>query len=302
MVKIVTHHDADGVSSAILLLKSLGLKYNEVEIIFPEEFGDVTSNPDFCLDMRPDKGSEHFIGSVIDHHPGHPKEHDYQLYWEDVPTSVVVFNNFNDLIDSKDRWYAAVGAVGDGQPEKIPYQLFQEFPELLDIKRTKVYKGKFTEFTELPLYKSISSPVNALIRIGKPIEALRLLWDCKNPSDILKVKEFEIAKAKMWAEINKVLNTKGISYRIGYYIHVWTIESRYNIGGVIASMDSSDNGVTSIVYNKKTGAGNIRGDLSKLIEMKFLEHGITAGGHYGFAGFKYHGDEEILYKIVREVI
>lgn len=303
-MKIVAHHDADGLSSAILLLKSLNAEPEDVDLSFPDDFGDTSASPDFMVDMRPD--SDEFDGTCIDHHPGHSVDRSYKLIWGEEPASVVCFNNFSSLIPTKDSWYSAVGAMGDGQPEKIPTIAFKLFPELLDFERIRIKQG-FTTFKDVPKYRMISSPVNGLIRLGEPKKALMHLWECESPDDIFKVDEFIEAKNKISSKVNSIINSKdgARSKKISNHFTVWVINTKYNVGGIVASRDSNDNDVTSIVYNKRLGKGNCRGDLSKLVEEKLVENGISCGGHYGFVGFNYKyrpGRVRKLFEIIRDAL
>ena len=90
---IRAHHDADGITSAYFT--SFGVKDSKIEL-WDGEFGDVTGlkKGDWMCDMRPNKDLKGL--TVIDHHLPHMEEHEYELFGEDVPASLIAFNKFKE--------------------------------------------------------------------------------------------------------------------------------------------------------------------------------------------------------------
>ena len=117
-IRVSSHSDADGVYSTSLLATIFPIE----EVVFPDVFGEVLDE-DVVLDQVPIKPE--YSGIVIDHHPQHLERRKYTLVLGDSPTSVVVYDLFKDKIKKEDLWKVIGGAVGDGQGETIPEEIWE---------------------------------------------------------------------------------------------------------------------------------------------------------------------------------
>jgi len=275
-IKIATHHDADGITSAFLFIKTLNEGY---EIMYPDIFGDV-NDVDVVLDMAPINPK--FKGTVYDHHPQHMDNHSYKLIWDAVPTSLIIYRQLKDKIPKEECWKTVVGLVGDAQPELTPPEIWKSCPSLLDMELiTSEYKNQLSTF-QIPKYKLLSSPVNAACRLGFPDIALKSLIKATKPDDILHDETLLSAKAKLKGIMSGVIkNTNPID--LGHIV-LWIYDSSARLSGWLATRIEQSTHKTAVVVNKSTGSMSIRGDLALLVVEKLNKSGIPAGGHPGFSG------------------
>lgn len=297
MAYIVAHGDADGVTSTVLLLKGLNLDINHVSIRFPKNFGEYDEDTDYILDMTPIDNN--YTKTVIDHHPQsraieNPK---FKLIYQSHPTSLIIYNQFSRRLSDKDRWKVVIGCVGDGQEDRIPNDIFYQYPELLIKVRTITKRfGKYDEFS-IYKFKKLSSLINGPCRINNPELALTKLYNATEIDDIITDKELARIRARLDEEIERCMDEK--SENIGNLFNLWHINSDYQIGGMIGIRDYNTTGITTIVFNSKTGKGEIRGVLANLIGDFFNKHNIKAGGHPSFFGFRAEGKS---YKDIKELL
>jgi len=279
-MKIYTHHDADGITAAVLFIHS---KFEDIEDIegvsFPQKFGEVdeVSEDDYIFDMRPQNPD--IKCRVVDHHPDHPRKRKYNLIWANYPTSLIVYEMHQEAL-RKISWKCVVGLAGDGQPELVPSQIWDGWPDLLARKAyARDQFGKLSVST-YPIYMLLSSYINAFARLLRELEGLELLYSAKTPWDIIRSSEAERAKEDIRSETNKALKSASIED----YDNVVLIdyESLYRIGGILATRINEATKKTTIAWNRQTGTGNIRGVLSNFIIKKFK---LEGAGHPGFAGF-----------------
>jgi len=318
-LRICSHHDADGVTAAVLLSKVF---YVDL-VSFPEKFGDYSYvstttekyETDVALDLGPPLDSN-FKGLIIDHHP-QTKEYlesmvrkkkknivDRILY-DEVPTSAIVYRLFEDDIPKEDRWKVACGCVGDGQAEKIPVQIWHEYPELLET-RGNIYQsyGKYKEYP-YPIYKQLSSPINATCRIGDPNTAFEILYRAKTPRDLIHNPAFINDQNLLTEEIKNIFKEGLEEYNIRHYLAVVVINSNKKLASrICSSLNSMNNNKTWIVINKGLGDISIRGDLAAYVGMFLKDEGINCGGHYGYYGGELGEDqtEEDIIRILRRCL
>lgn len=292
---LVYHHDADGVSSVVLWMLAHGLTPDDVEVRAADYFGQVYSDDKICFDMVPE--DPNWEGIVFDHHPQHPPDHKYTLYWDSVPTTLIVYNKFNYEIPDEHKWKVVVGVVGDGQPELIPVEIFDMFPSLLD-EVLYVYSGE-VKFG-LPRYKLLSSGINSLMRLGNHDYALRLLYNAKRPEQLLLDEEANKARDMIRNEYNKVLRNAHFVKLTNCIVYV-EFESSVDITGRLATDYADRLGCTVIAYNIANGKVSIRGDLALWIVKRLNEKGIEAGGHPGFCGANLEPGTNLI-DILREVV
>ena len=283
------HDDADGVYSASLLFYTKGL---EIKKDSEEHFFIVESPPfnEYRTDVAVDLGyplDENYKGIVVDHHPDHPAKRKYKLYWDNVPTGLIIWRELKDYIP-KDQWWRVAGSLtGDGQPELIPDIIWDMFPELLDEKGI-VYKSRGQLYmSKYPVYVYLSSGVNALCRLGNPIGALKMCLKWKKPIDAVIDKEALEARELLKVEEENILRQKPIVEIIKNKYAIVRIKTTGNLGmsGRIASSLSSQYPFhTLIVINETNGEISIRGVLAKYLANKLRQSGFKAGGHPGFCG------------------
>lgn len=304
--KLALHDDADGVSSAVLL--SFALKIRKVWA--PEDFGEwpiVTVEneepPDACVDMVP--ANPDWAGFCIDHHPGHPPEdkRKYRLIHGDVPTAVIVYELFKELIPEEQHWKVVVGAVGDGQPELIPPEIWLKFPILLEEAVSTWERYKKMETSTYPLYLRLSSGINAACKIPDQwYVAYSVLRNAKSPWDLLTDPSLKAAREYVDEERSRILQESSpIQLRNG--IRLWPFESETKLERTLAFEMWETEKRTTIAINLKTGRGSIRGTLATLIYQYLQNKGYKASGHPGYGGLKLRKDQkfEDLYKCLAEL-
>jgi len=291
--KLALHDDADGVSSAVLL----SYVFKILRVWAPEDFGEWPIKsylkdgkeeipPDACVDMVPQ--DPNWQGLAIDHHPGHPPEDKraYQLIHGDAPTAIVVYSLFKEVIPKEQRWKVVVGAVGDGQPELIPPEIWREFPVLLEETVTSWEKYGKIETNNFPVYLRLSSGINAACKLPeKWYIAYSTLRNAKSPWDLLKDSSLKSAKEIMADEKSKVYReSTPIQLRNG--IRVWGFNSETKIERTVAWEIWEKDKRTVVAVNMSTGRGSIRGTLATLVYEHLSQHGFRASGHPGFGGIR----------------
>lgn len=307
--KLALHDDADGISSAVLLSYIFNIK----RVWSPEDFGEWPITPymfqekeeippDVCVDMMPQ--NQAWNGLAIDHHPGHPSEdkRGYQLIWGEVPTAVVIYRVFRDHIPREQRWKAVVGAVGDGQPETVPNDIWRENPFLLEeaITSWKKYDSYKLETSQFPLYLRLSSGLNACCKIPeKWYTAYSVLRNAKSPWDLLSDSTLKTAKDHMKDEEGRILReSHPIQLRNG--IRLWTFASETRVERTLAWELWEKDLKTVVAVNTTTRRGSIRGVLAGLVYEHLNQNGVKASGHLGFGGLRLKPDQtaDDIYKIL----
>jgi len=280
---VASHHDADGVTS--LYLFSLVYPINFYH--FPSLFGETESiryeneyhNIDVMLDMVPRNDLKNLI--VIDHH-NHPDIHKYYLIHDNVPTSLILYNLFKDLIPDEDKWKVCVGLVGDGRAELIPVELWDKFPVLLESLATvRTYRGNLSIYKNIIWYL-LSSNINYACRVGKPGVAYNSLKAAKYPTDIIRDSALNAARETINIELRDI-EQRFTGLDLGRIL-LYPIESEYVVESLLAAKLSSREKKLIIVINTRTGNGSIRGVLSNWLVSKLTPKGYELGGHPGYAG------------------
>jgi len=282
-MKIIAHHDADGITSAHFAQFGVG----EVEIIFPEKFGDTKKfeKGDVMVDMRPDNPDVE--GLVIDHHLPHPEKHKYKLISADYPASLIAWETYKKKIPKKEWWKVAIGVMGDGQPELIPTEVFKECPSLLKSVKTSVYQnyGKWN-VSMFPIYKLLSSNINAFLRKGEYDSALNLIKYADSPHTIYASEDARIAKSDVKHDFQTAVKDSEI-FDYGN-LQVVVFYSKYRMSGYVgSSLMSAFNNKTIMAINKRNGSLSLRGDLATYYRdtLKDLTY-LDIDGHAAFMGGK----------------
>jgi hypothetical protein len=280
------HHDADGVYSATILKRIFNVK----EVKFPE-FGFYTTQVAVDLGSPEDKT---WTGIVIDHHPDHPEDRKYKLYWDHCPTGLVLFNNLKEHVKSEDSWLVVGSLTGDGQPELTPDEIWDKFPELLS-GRGVLYKNQWGKLgtSQTLLYKFLSSGINSLCRLGRPEQAMRVLEGINSPIQLLENAEVIDAVDSMRKEKESLFDKRSckppVVETLGNYslVRIKTSRPEIKLAGVLATeLSCTDNNTTYIVINEADGSGSVRGDLAKHLANKLTKAGFKAGGHGAYCGVK----------------
>jgi len=284
MPKIRCHHDADGITTAYLT--NFHYPKHEIEI-WDGDFGDTTGlkKGDIMCDMRPIQNMEGLI--VIDHHGPYKDDRKFELVYEDVPASLIAWKQFKDDIPKSEWWKVAIGLVGDGQPQLIPTEVFEQCPQLLSKIKTSSYAsyGKW-KIGYYPVYKLLSSYVNALLRKHEHQEAVNLVRYSQQPKNIINSLKAGLAKQDVKAEFEKIIRGSE-SFDFGD-LAVFIFSSKYKMSGYVASvMQGSLDEKAVMAINRENGSGSLRGDLAYYWrdKLKHLEYMII-DGHPGFCGLK----------------
>jgi len=298
---INSHFDADGISSAVLLMKAKGLKLKNTKVLFPKElgFGVATGKIDYMLDMHP--VDDNLKCTVYDHHenpPYPPKEkRGYKLIYDEVPTALVIWNKHKDTIPESEWFKVLVGITGDQVPEVIPPIIIKKNPELLE----RITYGDFS----MHKFEQLSSPINAAARFGFHELAFEELYKAKCPNDIIKnpvLLKYKSLQSALKTQIRKswALDEIPKPFIIKNWCQVAIIDTEFGMNGYMASSMAGDENITTICINKQTGAISIRGTFTSLLIEGLTKHGITAGGHPRAAGG--HIPKEKTYKDVIKII
>ena len=299
MPTIYCHHDADGICSAHFV----ALVTPDAKIKVVDEFGSTKGweKGDIMVDMRPN--NPNIEGLVIDHHLPHPEPHKYELISDVVPASLITWRLYKDKIPKEEWWKLAIGVMGDGQPELIPIEIYEECPSLLKNVKTSIYQsyGKWN-INMMPLYKLLSSSINSFLRKGEYDSALNLLKYSESPMDIYSSEDTRISKADVRNEFTASVKDADIFDYDNLAVIIFY--SKYRMSGYIgSSLQSSLNHKTIMAINKRDGSVSLRGDLAtyyknKLKDIDYLE----IDGHAGFMGGKLKKNYHTLIKDLNSIL
>jgi len=299
------HDDADGVYSASMLMYIFKIrKVEESYELHSPPFNEYTD--DVALDLGyPTIETETKI--VIDHHPGHERKTKYKLYFDKVPTGLIIWNHLKDYIPET-QWWRVVGAlIGDGQVELVPDEIWDLFPQLTDEKGI-LYQSRGNYYvSKYPLYVYLSSGVNALCRLGNPLQALMECLNWKTPIDAVLSETVKEAKELLRVEANNILNQKPVIEVLKNKViisRIKTTRPEFGMSGYVASKLSAQYKFhTVVVINDSNGEVSIRGVLAKYIANKLTQSGFKAGGHPGYCGATVPIEEiESFIKTLRTII
>jgi len=284
-LKVNYHSDADGVSSCALIASIFNIERSKYFPISPSHFG-MYKEGDLALDL----GSplvKSWNGCIIDHHE-HPDNPSYPLVLGQVPTGLTIYHALKDHIPDDRKWLVVVSCVGDGQPEAIPSELWDMYPELWHMSGN-VYKNRYggLKAYPYPLYAKSSSPVNSLCRTGAVSKALDVLLRARNIRDVINNVSAQLAQKEVSVEENRVLTDQNNPVQvesIGNFTIV-TYKSKFNIAGRIgANLSKGDRNNTYIIINEITKEASVRGVMTIYLTNKLNEVGYLAGGHSGYGG------------------
>jgi single-stranded DNA-specific DHH superfamily exonuclease len=290
---IATHHDSDGISGAVLLHHALG----DARVRFPHAFGDVKDKDDIVIDMAPIPAS--YSGYVIDHHPGYRhfgRDRDYNLIFDNKPASLITLETFRDYIPEQYMWKVLVGTVGDVSPEKTPNWVWKTCPSLFDIcsrlgKPIRSVSDDRIYPSSYPLYFMLSSPVNALARIGEPEMAFEKFLKMKDPIDVLRDNTFKIAQTRLRQEVARIYSEdRGHIFNFGPIMY-WEINSDLSMAGELASREYETKHITCVVLNAQRKRGSVRGVLCKYIRDNLPKYNIN--GHDVAMGLSLRADQDV---------
>jgi hypothetical protein len=262
-------------------------KGNTRDVRFPQ-FNEYLT--DVALDLGSPKLPT-FDGIVVDHHPDHPIQRNYKLFWDKVPTGLIIWNEMKDYIPKSQWWRVAGSLTGDSAIEYLPPEIWDSFPQLLDTKSsiyrdTKTYKIKMGR--PYPIYVYLSSGVNALCRMGNPAEALKKCLTWRSPIDA--VTDLDVIEAKHLLDIeeNTIMKRKPIAEIVRNRFSIIKISSsrpEFSMSGYMASHLMGQNEfLTIVVINETNGEVSIRGKLAKYLADKLRTKGYKSGGHAIAAG------------------
>lgn len=274
-ITISCHKDADGVTAGVFS----SYKYKIKKVNFPRTFGEV-GDEDIMFDMSPATDTDKL---VIDHHPPKLELPNAKLILgsSEEPASLLSFYLFKDVIPKKYWWKLIVGLGGDGHPERLPDEVWDEsFLLLDDIGSFVNSKGKDYYFPN-PVWLMLSSCINAFCRTNWPQKAFDLLKEAETPSEILQNPLVKELKGKIYAETTRIFK-ENKPLDLGKALF-WKVTSPYNLNGILAIRLYEIRKKTAIVLNTGNNSISIRGVLAHYLSGK-LKGLIDSGGHYGFVG------------------
>jgi len=275
---VSAHWDADGIYSAALFHHSIGID----KLIFPVEFGDFEYDTTIMIDMKPINKAKPFVGLCFDHHPFEEKEKlSFELIWDSVPTSLIIWKQFKDKIEKHHWWKVVGGLMGDNQIYYTPDVIWKLFPSLLSCIKSVYRKGSNITIYDLPLWNYLSSGVNAMSKIGAPFKAYEIVRDATSPLDIIYDSELLDARDKVTKIVNDILNNTRI-IDVDHKIIFVPINTEYNVQGEIATTIESRTKKTVICVNTFNNKVSLRGVLASLLSQNIKTCKID--GHAGFMG------------------
>jgi len=291
-LQVAYHGDADGISAVCLLSSIFNVEESRDYPYSPLIFGDY-SNGNIALDLG--APINRFDGIIIDHHE-HTKI-DYKLVLGNVPTGLMIYTLFKDKISDNKKWLAVLSCVGDGQPELIPDEVWEQIPELWH-GMGNIYKSKYREIKSYPypLFAKIATPLNALCRIGDLQSAYSIASKATNLRDIITNPLANKAQLEIQKEMSRIYSGADTPLMIETVGHFGIVQfsSKYSLASFVATeLISSDKYRTFIVINKELREISVRGILSKYITNRLKEHGYLAGGHPGYCGVSLLPDQSI---------
>lgn len=275
------HNDPDGLYSATMLRRIFKVK-EPIELPpFNEYKTDVAVDLGFPSDIE-------WSGIVVDHHPDHPEERKYKLYWDYCPTGLILYKHLREHIKKEDMWLVVGSLMGDGQPELTPEEVWKSNPVLLK-GRGYLYPGQWGKLSlsATPLYIFLSSGVNSLCRLGFPQEALNVLGNMTDPVQLLENEVVRDASETMRKEEKAVYDQRPLVETFGNYtlVRIKTSKPQIKLCGLIASKLLGQDGTnTFIVLNEISGEISLRGNLAKYYAIKMSNAGFKAGGHAKYCG------------------
>jgi single-stranded DNA-specific DHH superfamily exonuclease len=297
-IRLATHNDSDGVYSAAIVASVFNVKSVE----FPEFHK--YKEYDAALDLG--QPEEAWNGVLVDHHPILEEYYKPELFFHgNVPTGVLLYNHLKDLIPQEKSWYVIGSAVGDGQPEAVPKEIWKQYPILLD-ERGIIYKYKGeSKTTEVPMFYYLSSGCNAFCRLGVPHRAFEIIMESRDPLDFIEHPEVEYYSKLVREEEEAIYKSRFIVETYGriVYVRIATSQEHYKFASLIASkLQTSNSYNTYVVVNEKNGEISIRGFLSDLVVDYLNRHGIKCGGHLAYAGGKIPPEElNTLTRLMRRI-
>ena len=253
--------------------------------------------------MRPD--NPNIIGTVIDHHLDHPSfdKRKYKLIWDNVPASLIVWREFKDEIPQREWWKTVIGVVGDGQPNTIPFEIWNTSPELLMEIKTfgRMSYGKW-QFSLHPVYSLLSSPINAFARFGDFETPLRIIKNAKSPFDIVENREAKSKKKELSDTFDSVFSNSRM-YNFKNLTVVIFNSPKARLSGYIASSILSSSKGTVMAINEENGRLSVRGDLTNYYQgkLKDLDY-ISFSGHDGFMGGRLTDSPDRLLKDLMKIL
>lgn len=300
-VTLKIHYDADGITSGHFA--SFGVPDSEIKFMKEGDvFGSTKglTKEDWILDMKPD--NPNWNGTCIDHHLPHDKNHKYKLISGDVPASLLTFNHFKDKIPKNEWFKLAVGLAGDGSIESMPTEVYKECPQLLKSVKTSAYKKYNWTISKFPLYKLLSSPINAFLRKGEYENAINLIKYADTPLALYSSEDAKMAKMDVANDFKSAV----LDCDIVFYDNLCVVlfYSKYRMSGYVGSalMDSLRN-KTVMAINKRNGSISLRGDLATYYRdiLKPIDY-LELGGHAAFMGGKLNKNYNQLLSDLDEIL
>lgn len=287
MPTIFAHHDADGITTAYFTQIGIG---EECPIEFPEIFGDTSkfAKGDYMCDMRPD--NPEVVGTVIDHHLPHPEKRNYKLISADYPASLIAWETYKDKIPKEEWWKVVIGLGGDVQLELIPIEVIKECPSLLRRVITSAYSSYGSwKFNDMPLYKLLSSPINAFLRKGDFESAYNYMKYSDSPYTLFNAEDANNAKKEIYREHQSLMqNSRYVDYGNLYIV---VFNSKYRMTGYQATVVGSvfKDSKTVLALNERDGSLSLRGDLATYYREIFnqLKY-VDIDGHPKYMGGRVH--------------
>jgi len=293
-LKVAFHQDSDGLGAACLLASIFKVEEDDKFPYSPALFG-FYQEANVALDLGPPV-FEGFSGIAIDHHPSHVPNPNYKLVLGNIPTGVMIYELFKDMIPVDKQWLAVLSATGDGQPEIVPPEIWENNPDLWDTQGN-VYRDQYRNIKTYPypMFSKLSGPINSMTRMGDAMGAYNILRKAKNIRDVINNPMALRASKKMDEDVKKIYSSDNppVVENVGHF-GIVKINSSYHIAGRIATeLSIAERYITFIVINQQSGEISVRGLLTKYLTDKLAAKGYLAGGHASFGGISLLPDQEI---------
>lgn len=326
-MKVISHHDTDGIISG--LMTCWGLKLDPIEnlYIWDGNFGDTCyiENGDYMVDMKPINNIKGFIN--IDHHLEHPNRPLYKLIYpppgEDWCTVKLAWEKFKRILPKDKEWLIAAGFFGDSKQKLIPPEIRKKYKTYFERNINNSHGNCHSIFEELsysinkiPRFRAYlnGNGYNGIFN-NKYRDLIEILVNSDTPEDIIYNSKIVEARTILGKDVYEEIPKNCICFNFGkLYCNIY--ESLYRVSGWLAIRMVNDYKIwnnkinevmvfnlnsplkdliqpnsTTIAIEKNTGRGSGRGNDLEYFVKYYLNKikGVNIGGHPDCKGLTLNG-------------